>query len=260
MEQKPSRVCNLGHRCPTPPMIFCHANTPTLENLYPKHHHREDHQCPRGAAHRLHCVFQFRTDSRGRESGDKTSCILPPTVQHQCCQTNAQPHKAYIRPTITTQLCGAGVVWHGRNFVVTGEREDDYSDLPVEVEGLPFAPERDLDEVERSSPEYRERAARAEEAARLINEVCDGGDCHGQSQQQQQQQQKLPGRGLGVPGMYCSSGPMYSHLDAPARLEPLGSAFRPIVVNDDEDDEKGTPDVFGDRHHHHVEDEMDLDG
>lgn len=265
--KKPASVCNLGHRCPTPPMIFCHANMPTLENLYPKHHHRENHQCRRGAGHSLHCVFQIRKDSKGKESVDKTSCILPPTVRHMCCETNAPPFKSFTRPPILKPVGGAGVVRQGRDFSVAGELEDDYSDLPVEVAEMPYVPERDLDDLVKGEPAYREGVVKAEKAAQLLNSLCGGGACHGQPLQLQE----LPVCSLGAaPGPSSSAPMMFSPWDAQAGLEPLGSASRPIVVDEededdddddeyeDENEEEDEPDVFGDRHFHD-DDEMDLE-
>ncbi|ROW10125.1 hypothetical protein VMCG_02090 [Cytospora schulzeri] len=244
----PPVICNLGHRCPTPPRIFFQANVPTLENLYPKHHHLADHKCPIGARHKLHCVFQFRRDGNDREFIDKTSCTVPPSVRHTCCRTNARPlNKPFSRPPATIVEVGAGGVvvssregrggrGRGGDFSVVGELESDYSDLPVEVEEMPFDPARDLDEVGRMAFGYTERVAMADLAAECVNSFS-------------------------------------SPWDALAGLEPLGSSSRPIVLEDDNDndeededeeeeeggeEEEEEPDVFGDRHFHDG-DEMDLD-
>lgn len=291
----PPVICNLGHKCPTPPKIFFQANMPTLENLYPKHHHQGDHKCPAGAAHELHCVFQFRTDGKGREFVDKTSCTIPPSVRHTCCTTNARPpNKPFAPPPPTVQVGAAGVVVRrargGRGagvFSVVGELDSDYTDLPVEVEEMPFEPARDLDEVGRRAFGYSDCVAMAELAASTVNSLCDGGGCqrpdYGLLQQLGQPQ---PAYGYCVPGL--STFAPVPGWDVQVGPEPLGSVSRPIVVDDDndEEDEDGDediedeeeieeededeeeegveegeedeePDVFGDRHFQDDE-EMDL--
>lgn len=244
------------------PSIFCHGNTPSLENLFPKHHHRGDDECRGGSRHGLHCVYQFREDRNGREFLDRTSCVLPPTINHMCCDTNARPaNKSFTRPCLTEDIGGAKVTRKGRREITVVELEDDYSDLPFEVEEMPYVPERDLDGLGKNTPEYRDRVAQAEMAAQWINAHCGSGGCH---DGETQEQLVLPFCGLDVPGpSSCAS------FVNPWDVQAVGSASRPIEVDDEDEDEEmndeemnfeegETPDVFGDRHFQDDE-EMDID-
>ncbi|KUI73218.1 hypothetical protein VM1G_08820 [Cytospora mali] len=272
----PLRICNLGHRCPTPSSIFFQANMPSVENPYPRHHHLEDHECVIGAAHEIHCVFQYRKYGNDREAIDRRSCIIPPIMRHTCCNPNAWPKNKWLfRPPSNMIDVGEGevVVKQGYrgSFSVVGERESDFSDLPVAVQEIAFDPSRDLDELGRRLFGYQEKVGMMEEAMKWINSFCDSvsSSCeqpvHDRQQEQPQPQQPtIPGRGLGVPGS-CSPGPSSSTLiNGPLNAQTgpdhrLGSASRPIVLDGDqeEDDiqEEQEPEAFGDRHFYDDEDE-----
>ncbi|KUI61918.1 hypothetical protein VP1G_09076 [Cytospora mali] len=276
----PLGICNLGHRCPTPSSIFFEANMPTIENPYPKHHHIEDHDCVIGSAHELHCVFQYRKYGKDREVIDRRSCIIPPNVRHTCCNPNAWPKNKWLfRPPSNMMDVGEGevVVRQGYrgSFSVVGDRESDFSDLPVAVQDIAFDPSRDLDELGRRLFGYREKVGMMEEATKWINSFCDSvsSNCerpvHARQQQQPQPQQTtIQGRGLGVPGS-CAPGPSSCPLTNDpwnAQTGPdhrLGSASRPIVLDDDQEDddiqEEQELEAFGDRHFHGDEDEYFYD-
>ncbi|ROW13873.1 hypothetical protein VPNG_03518 [Cytospora leucostoma] len=257
----PEGICNLHHKCPTPPKVFFQANMPTLENLYPRHHHLEDHRCPIGAAHELHCVFQFRRDinpnsntndkAKEGDTVDKRHCIVPPNIRHTCCATNAWPKNKRILPPPrgimevdedeVIRRGGRGTVY------VVSERpgESDYSDLPVEVREVGFVPAWDLDEWGRRLFGYREKVEMVERegvAERNRGEEwtngCGGVDGDGDDSCRVEVYTRhfLPGPYVSGPS-YPSGQLMYGHKDAQAGFDTVGSASMPIVLDDSSDDD-----------------------
>lgn len=263
----PADTCNLGDRCPTPHRVFFHANRPSLENPYPRHHHRPDHECPIGAAHAVHCVFRFLA---GRDVADKRLCIIPATVKHHCCETNARPvNKTFRRrPEMIDGGHGSVQVTGGRGTIsmVSGrELELEHCGVPVEVRPMPFVPERDFDELGRRLYGQKEKVGVPEdEGARpspgkttgdSIEESDDAGQCRlhavlGLSREHQQIHQ-------GRPCVLADPSPASARMSA--RPAPGSAASRPIVLEEHEDEEE--PDAFGDRHFYGDDDfdeEMDL--
>lgn len=263
----PADTCNLGDRCPTPHRVFFHANRPTLENPYPRHYHRPDHECPIGAAHAVHCVFRFLA---GRDVADKRLCIIPATVKHHCCETNARPvNKTFRRrPEMIDGGHGSVQVTGGRGTIsmVSGrEQELEHCGVPVEVRPMPFVPERDFDELGRQLYGHKEKVGVPEdEGARpspgdntgdSIDVSEDAGQCRlhavlGLSREHQQIHQ-------GRPCVLADPSPACARMSA--RPAPGSAASRPIVLEELEDEEE--PDVFGDRHIYGDDDfdeEMDL--
>lgn len=256
-------------------------NRPSIENPYPKHHHLEDHRCRIGHDHELHCIFQFR-----RGIVDRRSCIVPPSVRHTCCDTNAWPSNRGIAPPANAvEVRGGMVVQRGGRggFEVVGEREDDYTDLPVKVEVMGFVPGRDLDELGRRCFGYGEQIDMIEKAGIPRGEewlngmYCDGHRgggtcCPPQPPGTRQQQQWPPGCEMGVPGPSVSS---VAHGHSPRAVQAghhaLGTASKPIELDDSDgnsDDEhenereheEEEQDAFGDRHFHGDEDSDEDDG
>lgn len=276
----PADICNLGERCPTPHRVFFHANRPSLENPYPRHHHRPGHECPIGAAHAVHCVFRFL---EGRNVPDKRLCIIPATVRHHCCETNARPvNKTFRRrPEMVSGGQGSVQVTGGRGTVsmVSGQdlETEQHCGVPFEVHPMPFVPERDLDELGWQLYGHHEKVRGLVE--------CEGsstapspGDCHtgdghgkdgaaaagqcrlyavpGLSREHQQIHQGRPcllvNPSPGVP-------PSARALPPPA---PGSAASRPIVLEGEDEGEEEEPDVFGDRHFYGDDDydeEMEFD-
>ncbi|KAK7740672.1 hypothetical protein SLS53_005140 [Cytospora paraplurivora] len=282
----PHGICNLHHKCPTPPKIFIQANMPTLENLYPRHHHLEDHLCPIGAAHELHCVFQLRRGGNGHSNDndkategdivDKRHCIIPPNIRHTCCATNAWPkNKRILPPPRGMMEVGEDEVVRrgGRGTVyVVSERpeESDYSDLPVEVRAVGFVPAWDLDEWGRRLFGYREKTEMVEREGVAVRgeewvNGCGGLDAGGADSCRVEvyTQQLMPGQYVPGPSC-CAERPIYGHKDVQTGSETVGSASMPIVLDDSSDgddeemmeedeevarkEEEEGPDVFGDRH------------
>jgi hypothetical protein len=149
---------NLGEWCPTPYRASFHANQPSIENPYPRHQHRPDHECSIGGEHLIHCAFGFL---EGTNVLDRSLCIIPATVQHRCCEMNAeQPinEQFYRRPEMIDGGRGSVQVTGGMgttSMVPWGEQEtEQYCDVPVEARSMPFVPERDLDEMGRHAYGY----------------------------------------------------------------------------------------------------------
>ena len=150
-------MCNLGEWCPTPYRVF-HANQPSIENSYLRHQHRPDHECPIGEQHLVHCVFGFL---EGTNVLDKSLCLIPATVEHYCCEMNAeQPINEWFfrRPEMIDGGRGSVQVTGGMgttSMVPWGEQEmAQYCDVPVELRSMPFVPERGLDEMGRHAYGY----------------------------------------------------------------------------------------------------------
>ncbi|KAH8755344.1 hypothetical protein F5883DRAFT_686906 [Diaporthe sp. PMI_573] len=254
-------MCNLREQCPTPHRVFFHANRPTLENPYPRHHHRPDHECPIGAAHAVHCVFRFL---EGRNVPDKRMCIVPATVQHHCCETNARPvNKTFRRrPEMIDGGHGSVQVTGGRGTVsvVSGQelKTQQNCGIPFEVCSLPFVPGRDLDELGRRlyGPHGMVRGLNEGEGAVRNSPVNHTGDCDeedgkttdqchlhafpGLSREHQQIHQGRPCL-LTNP----SPGPPLSPRTSPLP-DPRVYSFLMIIRGKDEIGEE--PDAFGDRH------------
>lgn len=266
-------MCNLGERCPTPHRVFFHANRPSLENPYPRHYHRPDHECPIGAAHAVHCVFRFLP---GRDVADKRLCIIPATVRHHCCETNARPvNKTFRRrPEMIDGGHGSVQVTGGRGTisVVSGrDLELEHCGAPVEVRAMPFVPERDLDELGRQlyGPKEKVRVAEVEVEAAQPSPVVQAGDDDVEDNQTPSQCRLHAVPGLsrehqqihqGRPCVLADPppGPSRSALTS-SRSAPGSAASRPIILEEHEAEEE--PDVFGDRHFYgddDFDDEMDL--
>lgn len=252
-------MCNLGERCPTPHRVFFHANRPSLENPYPRHHHRPDHECPIGAAHAVHCVFRFLA---GRDVADKRLCIIPATVRHHCCETNARPvNKTFRRrPEMIDGGRGSVQVTGGRGTIsmVSGrELELEHCGAPVEVRSMPFVPERDLDELGRRLYGHEEKVGAVEDAVEGARPSPGAHTENGVGEDNE----------AGQCGLHAVLGLSREHRQIhqgrPCVLAdpPLGSAAsRPIILEEHEAEEE--PDVFGDRHFYGDDDfdgEMELD-
>lgn len=262
-------MCNLGERCPTPHRVFFHANRPSIENPYPRHHHRPDHECPIGADHGVHCVFRFL---EGRNVPDKRLCIIPATVKHHCCETNARPvNKTFRRrPEMIDGGHGSVQVTGGRGTIsmVSGREQEleQHCAIPVEVRSMPFVPERDLDELGRHLYGQKERVGGSVEGERSStgpspsnytndNDGKDDlatGQCRlhavpGLSREHEQIHQ-------GRPCLLADTVP------APPPA-PGSAASRPIIL-EGEDEGEEEPDVFGDRHFYGddgFDEEMEID-
>lgn len=265
-------MCNLGERCPTPHRVFFHANRPSLENPYPRHHHRPDHECPIGAAHAVHCVFRFLA---GRDVADKRLCIIPATVRHHCCETNARPvNKTFRRrPEMIDGGQGSVQVTGGRGTIsmVSGrELELEHCGAPVEVRSMPFVPERDLDELGRQLYGNKAEGVAEDECARpppcdhdgeKSREDDEASQCRlhtvlGLSREHQQIHQGRPCV-LADPPLGTSP----SAAKTSSQPAPGSAASRPIILEEDHESEE-EPDVFGDRHFYGddgFDGEMDLD-
>lgn len=248
-------ICNLGQRCPTPHRVFFQANRPCLENLYPRHHHRPDHECTIGAAHAVHCVFRFLPGKR--DIADRRLCIIPATVKHHCCETNARPvNKTFRRrPDMIDGGCGSVQVTGGRGTISVAAKEGkgdlEHCDLPVEIRPMPFVAERDLDEL--GWRLYGHEGGAGVVARGGVGEEGDeeAGQCRlhavtGLSREHQQIHQGRPCL-LNAPSPDSRS----ARLSPPA---PGSAASRPIVLEDEDEDEDEEPDVFGDRHFYDDED------
>lgn len=277
--QPPADICNLGERCPTPHRVFFHANRPSLENPYPRHHHRPDHECPIGAAHAVHCVFRFLP---GRDVADKRLCIIPTTVKHHCCETNARPvNKTFRRrPEMIDGGHGSVQVTGGRGTIsmVSGrDLELEHSGTPVEVRSMSFVPERDLDELGRRLYGHEEKAGAVEGSGSGSaspwahsshgnhtgdGEVKDGhpsSECRlhailGLSREHQQIHQ-------GRPCVLAGPSPGPPPSSRTPQLAPGSAASRPIILEEGNDDVEEEPDAFGDRHFYGDDDfdeEMEL--
>ncbi|KAL1876255.1 hypothetical protein Daus18300_002883 [Diaporthe australafricana] len=247
-------VCNLGQRCPTPHRVFFQANRPSLENLYPRHYHRPDHECPIGAAHAVHCVFRFLPGRR--DVADRRLCIIPATVKHHCCETNARPvNKTFRRrPDMIDGGCGSVQVTGGRGTisVVAEEGEQDLEqpcDVPVDVRPMPFVADRDLDELGRRLYGHERRAG--------VGARGGGGEAGDEEEAGQCRLHAVPGLSRehqqihhGRPCLLNAPSPG-SCSARPSPPAPGSAASRPIVLEEDEDEE---PDVFGDRHFYGDED------
>ncbi|PSR85726.1 hypothetical protein BD289DRAFT_453128 [Coniella lustricola] len=147
-----THICNLPeHECPTPPRVFFLANRPTMHNPFPTHHHRLDHECPLGPAHRIHCVFP---------SAHVQMCIIPCTVKHQCCVTGVWPRNTSIfKPSTTIDHAGGGggvndaggvsvvVVKEGNRLTLVQQPEEEYADLPIHARPMGFNAAWDNDEI-----------------------------------------------------------------------------------------------------------------
>lgn len=273
--QPPADMCNLGERCPTPHRVFFHANRPSLENPYPRHHHRPDPECPIGAAHVVHCVFRFL---EGRNVPDKRLCIIPATLRHHCCETNARPvNKTFRRrPEMMDGGHGSVKVTGGRGTVsvVSGQdlETEQHCGVPFEVRSMPLVPERDLDELGWQLYDKVQGFAEDEgEAAVRFPPVdhtgaCDGNDdkttdqqCHlhavpGLSREHQQIHQGRPCL-LANPPNPSPGAPLSAQTSPPSGIGSVAS--RPIVLGG-EDEVGEEPDAFGDRHFYGDE-EMGLD-
>lgn len=149
---QPQKICNLPARqCRTPPHIFFvhNATRPSLANLVPTHHHLLDHECPSGGQHEMHCVFT---------SPRVPKCIIPHTVKHNCCKTRLYPpNKRICQPPALVEAPPANgrvVVKQGSGTVMMTTRtttttsvkdEEEYADLPIDVQSMPLDPQRDFD-------------------------------------------------------------------------------------------------------------------
>lgn len=246
----PADRCNLGERCPTPHRVFFHANRPSLENLYPRHHHRPNHECPIGAAHTVHCVFRFL---EARNVPDKRLCIIPATVRHHCCETNARPvNKTFRRrPEMVDGGHDSVRVMGGRGTVsvVSGQEleTEQHCGVPFEVRSMPLVPERDLDELGWqlyagegavwSSPV--DHTGHCDEEDDMTTDQCRLHAVPGLSREHQQIHQ-------GRPCLLANLSPGQP-LSAGTSPPDIGSvASRPIVL-DGEDEGEEEPNVFGDR-------------
>lgn len=267
--QPPADMCNLGEQCPTPHRVFFHANRPSLENPYPRHHHRPDHECPIGAAHAVHCVFRFL---EGRNVPDKRLCIIPATVRHHCCETNARPvNKTFRRrPEMIDGGQGSVQVTGGRGTVsvVSGQdlETEQHCGVPFEVRSMPLVPERDLDEL---GWQLYDRVLGVAEGEGEGEGAGDGDDdetndqCHlhavpGLSREHQQIHQGRPCV-LASPSNPAPGAPLSAQTSPPPGIGSVAS--RPIVL-DGEDEGGEEPDVFGDRHFYGddgFDEEMELD-
>ncbi|KAJ0123149.1 hypothetical protein J7T55_011613 [Diaporthe amygdali] len=267
----PADICNLGWQCPTPHTVFFQTNRPSLENLYPRHHHRPDHECPIGAAHSVHCVFRFLP---GKDVADKRLCIIPATVKHHCCETNARPvNKTFRRrPDMIDGGRGSVQVTGGRGTIsmVSGRDELVHCGVPVEVRSMPFVAERDLDELGRRLYGY-EGKLRVVECESEVGHARDGsdspddraGDGGGEDGARtcrlravpglsREHQQIHEGRSCVLDGP--SLGPCLARPSLPPA--PGSAACRPILLREQEED------VFGDRHFYGDDDydeEMEMD-
>ncbi|KAH8765327.1 hypothetical protein F5883DRAFT_522643 [Diaporthe sp. PMI_573] len=90
---------------------------------------------------------------RAGTSPEKRLCIIPATVRHHCCETNARPvNKTFRRrPKMIDEGHGSVQVTGGRCTVsvVSGQElgTEQHCGVPFEVRSMPLVPERDLDEL-----------------------------------------------------------------------------------------------------------------
>lgn len=218
----------------------------------------------------MHCVFRFLP---GRDIADKRLCIVPATVRHHCCETNARPvNKTFRRrPEMIDGGRGSVQVTGGRGTisVVSGrELELEHCGAPVEVRSMSFVPERDLDELGRRLYGHEEKVGAIEadvEGAQLSpgahtsgNDVDDNEateQCRlyavlGLSREHEQIHQGRP----------CVLAEPSPSPGVSPQLAPGSTASRPIILVEHEVEEE--PDVFGDRHFYGDDDfdgEMELD-
>ncbi|KAF3765094.1 hypothetical protein M406DRAFT_331403 [Cryphonectria parasitica EP155] len=147
-------ICNLPKdTCPTPPRTFFITNRPSVDNPYPTHHHRLDHECPIGAAHEIHCVFP---------SPQIPLCIIPCTIKHQCCTTSVWPrNKSINKPSTVISLPigdQGGVIVRGGSGVTRTQPDNHlYSDLPIAVKPMGFDARWNNDEMGRRAYGVGER-------------------------------------------------------------------------------------------------------
>ncbi|KAI3392767.1 hypothetical protein diail_5203 [Diaporthe ilicicola] len=251
--QPPADICNLGQRCPTPHRVFFQANRPSLENLYPRHHHRPDHECPIGAAHSVHCVFRFLPGRR--DVLDRRLCIIPATVKHHCCETNARPvNKTFRRrPDMIDGGRGSIQVTGGRGTIsmVAAEGRQDVEDcgVPVEVSPMPFVAARDLDELGRQLYGHEGGGVGLAEGGWALLDKGGSPDDQGDDEAGECQLHAVP---------EFSREHQQIHEGRPCLSAAPGStASRPIVLEEEDGDEE--LDVFGDRHFYGGDDDYDED-
>ncbi|KAG8167021.1 hypothetical protein KVR01_002710 [Diaporthe batatas] len=267
----PADMCNLGERCPTPHRVFFHANRPSLENPFPRHHHRPDHECQIGAAHAVHCVFRFL---EGRNVPDKRLCIIPATVRHHCCETNARPvNKTFRRrPEMIDGGHGSVQVTGGRGTVsvVSGQdlETEQHCGVPFEVRPMPLVPERDLDEL--GWQLYNKVRGLADGAVRS-SPVDHAGDCDESDDEATDQCQLHAVPGLsreheqihqGRPCLLANPSPGAPPSAQTSPPPGIGSAASRPIVLDGEDEGGEEPDAFGERHFYGddgFDEEMELD-
>lgn len=205
----------------------------------------------------VHCIFRVL---EGRNVPDKRLCIVPATVKHHCCETNARPANKQFRrrPEMIEGGQGSVQVTDGRGTLsVVSGREQELEQLcgvPVEVRPVPFVPERDLDEL--GWYLYGRNKKK-------IGGLVEGGgsssrpppgdytsDCDGKDDTAAGQCQLHAVPGLSREHQQIHEGRRCVQAGAsPGRSPsaPGSTASRPIILEGEDVDEEET-DVFGDRH------------